>query len=96
MSSYKSQLKGWAVDRVIEAHKAGIQLTDLQSQADALAAYAYEAKEDLDKTAGLLFDLTRNADAGESKITAIIGTLERIMADRIKDGLEKLEEETIQ
>lgn len=52
--NYKSQLKGWAVDRVIESVKAGVVLnpgfpstmSDIKVAAGDLAAYAYQAEED--------------------------------------------------
>lgn len=47
--NYKSQLKAWAVDRVISltsATKATLTLEQLMSQSDALVAYAYVGEED--------------------------------------------------
>lgn len=96
--NYKSQLKGWAIDRIIEAKKAGIEpeivkLTDLQKAADDLAAYAYVPREDLESTAKDLFELVRNAPAGESSVDALIGTLEHIKNDRLSQGIDKMPEE---
>lgn len=90
--NYKSQLKGWAIDRCIElARVASVapSLEALKAQADDLAAYAYVESEDLDDTAKALFDLVRHAPAGESKVDALIGTLEHIKDERIRQGLEK-------
>lgn len=98
--NYKSQLKGWAVDRVIEMYKAGgVQpsLKTVMAEAEELAAYAYVESEALEDCAKTLFDLVRNAPAGEAKIDALLGTLEHIKADRIGQGIDKApEEETVQ
>lgn len=96
--NYKSQLKGWAVDRVIELWKVcktgddiGADLDSLKKQADDLAAYAYVPREDLESTAKDLFELVRNAPANESSVDALIGTLEHIKHDRITQGIDKQE-----
>lgn len=105
--NYKSQLKGWAVDRVIEFYKvAGLAapkeatalLGKLKSDADDLAAYAYVPREDLESTAKELFELVRSAPANESMVSALIGTLDRIRLDRLNDGTDRAEdaEETAQ
>lgn len=47
--NYKSQLKGWAVDRVIELAKANATkptLADVMDEATRLAKYAYVGEED--------------------------------------------------
>lgn len=104
--NYKSQLKGWAVDRVIEAKKAGyyLQITsptqmtdettleDLLKAADELSAYAYVPREDLESTAKELFELVRSAPANESMVSALISTLDRIRLDRLNDGTDKAED----
>lgn len=90
--NYKSQLRGWAVDRVIELSKANESKPDLaavKTQADDLAAYAYVPREDLDSTAKDLFELVRNAADGQAQIEALIGTLEHIQEDRMRNGLDK-------
>ena len=88
--NYKSQLKGWAVDRVIEMHKvansAVLTLESLKMYAEELIAFAYVAREDLESTAKDLFELVRNANPGEASIDALIGTLEHIKQDRIAEG----------
>lgn len=92
--NYKSQLKGWAIDRVIELAKANGAKPDLETvkeQAEGLAAYAYEPSADLEATAKELFDLVRNAPSGESKLDALLGTLEHIKNDRISQGFDKPE-----
>lgn len=101
--NYKSQLKGWAVDRVIEAARAEAlnlngTLTSIMETADQLAEYAYVPREDLESTAKDLFELVRNAPSNESSIDALIGTLEHIRADRISQGIDvdNKKEETIQ
>lgn len=90
--NYNSQLRGWAIDRVIEAKKAGLQmdmtLPLLKKYADDLAAYAYVPREDLQSTAKDLFDLVRNAAPNTASIDALIGTLERIREDRISQGID--------
>ncbi len=45
--NYKSQLRGWAIDRAIEARKAGFEVPDMKAYADELMAYAYVPEEDL-------------------------------------------------
>lgn len=99
--NYKSQLKGWAVDRIIELWKASkpsdASLDVLKDQADDLASYAYVPREDLESTAKDLFDLVRNALPGEASIDALIGTLEHIKADRLSQGIDtEGNKETIQ
>lgn len=92
--NYKSQLKGWAVDRVIELAKANgskPELSDVMNAADTLAAYAYVPREDLESAAKDLFDLVRKAAPGESSVDALLGTLEHIRNDRIAEGIDKLE-----
>ncbi len=90
--NYKSQLKGWAVDRILSlwaTTKPDMNdLGELKKQADDLAAYAYVAREDLESTAKDMFELVRNAPANESSIDALIGTLEHIRADRISQGID--------
>jgi len=95
--NYKSQLRGWAVDRAIEAHKSGAMVLDgsynkLIKAADDLLLYAYVAREDLESTAKYLFELVRNAEPGQASIDALIGTLEHIKQDRISQGIDKVEE----
>lgn len=106
--NYKSQLKGWAVDRVIEFYKVngkptleikqGPSLDILMADADKLSAYAYVPREDLESTAKELFELVRSAPANESMVSALIGTLDRIRLDRLNDGTDKAEDakETLQ
>lgn len=92
--NYKSQLRGWAIDRVIELWKIRGETADmpaLQSEANQLADYAYIPREDLESTAKDLFELVRNAPAGESSIDALVGTLEHIKAERISQGIDKAE-----
>lgn len=93
--NYKSQLRGWAVDRVIELWKIAPEvlsyertLGKLQEQADNLSAYAYVPREDLESTAKDLFELVRNAPANESSIDALIGTLDHIKVERISQGID--------
>ncbi len=100
--NYKSQLKGWAIDRVIEAWKIVKPTCDdwmavLKKQADELSSYAYNAKEDLNTTAADLFELVRNAPANESSVDALIATLEHIKDDRIRQQIDTPEvKETVQ
>lgn len=102
--NYKSQLKGWAVDRVIELSKifpidmttipgggALDPLTMVHTYADKLAAYAYIPREDLESTAKDLFELVRNAPANEASIDALIGTLEHIKHERVSQGIDAAE-----
>lgn len=93
--NYKSQLKGWAIDRIIEAKKAGIlpeiaSMGELQNAATGLAAYAYVPREDLESTAKELFELIRIAPAGQSSVDALIGTLEHIREDRIRQQIDPM------
>lgn len=83
--NYKSQLKGWAVDRIIELQKvsaAGIATTDdLIREADKLAQFAYVLDEDLDSTAKQFLELLRQApdDADTAGLIAnMIVTLDNI------------------
>lgn len=85
--NYKSQLKGWAVDRVIELYKAegklvGRPLDVLMKDADVLADYCYIPVKDLESHAEDLFELVRNAPEGEDRIDALLATLEKIKNDR--------------
>ncbi len=62
--NYKSQLKGWAVDRVIEFCKAtesNVLFEEVMTKADELAAYAYVAEEDFQTTAKSLIELAPEA-----------------------------------
>lgn len=91
--NYKSQLKGWAVDRVIEWHKANggvpnMSLQELEKAAESLSSYAYVPREDLESTAKDLFELARNAAPGEASIAALIGTLEHIKNDRVNNRVD--------
>ncbi len=91
--NYKSQLKGWAIDRVIELAKANGAKSDLaaiMADADTLAAYAYVPREDMESTAKDLFELVRNAPPEQSSIEALIGTLEHIREDRIRNQVDKM------
>ncbi len=94
--NYKSQLKGWAIDRIIELAKANGSKPDLavvMADADVLAAYAYVPREDMESTAKDLFELVRNAPAEQSSIDALIGTLEHIREDRIRNQIDKMPED---
>ena len=97
--NYKSQLKGWAVDRIIElwkVHKPSpVDLATLKQQSDELAAYAYVPREDLESTAKDLFELVRNAPAGQSSVDALIGTLEHIREDRIRQQIDVMPGEPV-
>ena len=92
--NYKSQLKGWSVDRVIEIARANVNsgalvtVEDVMKQADQLAAYAYVPEEDLKTTANALFDLLRRAPAGAANIDILLAALEDIKADREREGLD--------
>lgn len=97
--NYKSQLRGWAVDRIIESVKAGAikdvtDLASLKTTADELAAYAYVPREDLESTAKDLFELVRKAEPGQASIDMLIATLEHIKQDRISQKIDKMDENT--
>ena len=92
-TNYKSQLKGWAVDRVIEIAKisnVALDVPALAKQADELAEYAYVPREDLEKTAAELFELLRAAPANEASIDALIGTLNHIKSERIAQKIDDI------
>lgn len=95
--NYKSQLKGWAVDRIIETWKifppsqGGNIVEMISTQADALAEYAYVPREDLESTAKDLFELVRKSPPNESSIDALIGTLEHIKEDRRREGIDTVD-----
>jgi hypothetical protein len=88
--NYKSQLKGWAVDRVMEAWKAldlnlanfdDNWLATLKAQADDLTAYAYVLEEDIGATAKSFLELLRQApdDADTAGLVAMmIGALQDV------------------
>lgn len=82
--NYKAQLKGWCVDRAIEASKAGLVTGDILDYADKLSEYCYVADKDLDDHIAYTFELVRNY-ADEQKIDAIIGTLEHIKDDLVRN-----------
>lgn len=81
--NYKAQLKGWCVDRAIEARKAGFDVPDALAYAETLGDYCYVPDKDLDDHIAYLFDLVR-AYADEQKIDAIIGTLDHIKSELVK------------
>lgn len=90
--NYASQLRGWAIDRTLELWKTtGFKgdMKELFSHADSIMEYAYIAREDLESTAKDLFDLIRNAPDGQSSVDALIGTLDHIKEDRVRQGLDK-------
>jgi hypothetical protein len=71
--NYKSQLKGWAVDRVIEAQKAGIvkvgSMDALRLAALDLMAFAYQGDEDFNDTVQRIAGLLReNPEEAVEKI----------------------------
>ena len=90
--NYKSQLRGWAVDRVIElarVTKHPLSISELKEKADEIAAYAYVAREDLESTARDLFDLIKQAPDGKSGIDGLLATLEHLRNERIANGLDR-------
>jgi hypothetical protein len=93
MSKYESQLKGWAVDRVIEAVKVGALQADnlaaITKHADELAKYAFVPQENLVSIAKEFYEAVRNAPDGEAHIEEIEFSIAAIKAEREQAGLDK-------
>jgi len=94
--NYKSQLRGWAVDRIIEMWRATSStagtLADLKAQAIELMEFAYVAAEDLESSSRDLYELIKEAPAHQSNIDNIIAVLENLRDERRRQGLEKSNE----
>ncbi len=93
MSNYKSQLRAWAVDRIINSQKGSISLENLQKDATALAEWAYIADEDLDTTAKQLLELVAGAAPEKAKIGALIHELQYIQEQRYAKRIDAMPEE---
>lgn len=101
--NYKSQLNGWAVEMVIKAKDAGYDMgsnmADLLSNTEKLVDYAFSPRKALESHIEEILDMVRSAPANESKIDALIGTLEHIKQDRLSQGIdtdENATKETVQ
>lgn len=61
--NYKSQLKGWAIDRAIEIHKGqSASFDQIMATADKLLEYCYIADEDFHGTAKLLIGMAPDVE----------------------------------
>lgn len=63
--NYKSQLKGWAIDRVIEWVKATngkLTMDGIKEEAMKLADYCYVADEDFKDTSRALVEIASDVD----------------------------------
>src|ERR1700753_1456422 len=72
--NYKSQLRGWAIDRTIELWKAtGFKsgLDELFKHADDLAGYAYVAEEDFKDVCARLVALIKESKDPLDKVHAL-------------------------
>lgn len=100
--NYRAELKGFCVDRVIRmwevdgASHTPRNISALTEAAEKLADYCYVPNKDLHDTAGYLFELMRSAEAGEAHIDEVMAQLEQIKVERMRQGLDKKEEETVQ
>lgn len=82
--NYKSQLKGWAVDRIIEWMKASgekLNMAQLQTQADALAAYAYDDEGDFNDAIGRVTKFLKSSPDAKEKCEQLIAELSYIQED---------------
>lgn len=94
--SYKSQLKGWSIDRVIEMYRIpkhitpteDPSLTTLMADADKLAAYAYVPEEDLVSTTQTLYSLLKDAPPDRAGFDEIRMSLDLIQQERIMNGID--------
>lgn len=62
MSNYRSQMKAWAIDRVVRLHEAtkeSLSIGELKTKADELIDYAYEVGEDFEDCAKRLAELIK-------------------------------------
>lgn len=87
--NYKSQLKSWAIDRVIKAHEAGVLkvegLDQIQAFAEQLIEYTYVVEEDIGATGHAFLELLNRAP--DDKDTA---ALVQMMIDTLQRVQEKL------
>lgn len=82
--NYKAQLKGWAVDRVIELSKANgdkLNLAQVMTQADALAAYAYVPERDFKDAIALIVEILKSDPDALAKVNQLQGELAAIEED---------------
>jgi hypothetical protein len=89
--NYKTELNGWATEMAIKAKAANMTIPEVISATKELVEFAYTPRKDLEGTAKDLFEMVRNAPANESKIDALIGTLEHIKEQRLAQGIDKLD-----
>lgn len=82
--NYRSQLRGWGIDRAIELAKINnskenpITLEEIISNSAKFALHAYIPGEDAEKTADYLLDVLENTAPGEVDIHSIISRLESV------------------
>jgi glutaredoxin 2 len=87
--NYTSQLKGWAIDRVIELWKAtdaherlgALGLRELKEQADELAKYAYDPEGDFNDTMARMSKLIKEIPDPLEKINLLMAELSVIQEE---------------
>lgn len=102
--NYKSQLKGWAVDRAIELFKIGYlggsfigreSLQELEKCADQLVTYAYVLEEDIGATAKSFLELLRQAPDDQDTaglVAMMIGALQDVQSRLSHEATPALQE----
>jgi hypothetical protein len=82
--NYKSQLKGWAIDRAIELSKANnakLNMTQLMDQADQLAAYAYVPEKEFQDCISVISQILKESPDALAKINQLQAELGVIEED---------------
>ncbi len=93
--NYKTELNGWATEMAIKARAAGMSIAEVIQATKELVDFAYTPRKDLEATAKDLFEMVRNAPAGESKVDALIGTLEHIKEQRIAERIDNFDSSAV-
>lgn len=82
--NYTSQLKGWAIDRVIELAKANGDKPDLDAvmkQATALADYAYVPERDFKDCIAVIVEILKSSPDSLDKVNQLQAELGVIEED---------------
>lgn len=88
--NYKTELNGWATEMAIKAKAAGMTIAEVIESTKELVEFAFTPHKEYKDALEYFFEIVRNAPSGQANIDALIGTLEHIREDRIRQGIDQM------